>query len=161
MARKRKKASRRRSRRRMGALAPSLKNIDFMNIAGVVGGAVLSRVGKGAVTKMLPSGTKPQYISGGMLVAGALIPMFVKNRLVQSLATGFMAVSGADLLTDMGVVKITGSEFGEDVFGEDVLGGDMDIPVINGDDDIPVINGSEFGEDILGEDVLGEDDDNM
>ena len=44
MARKRKKASRRRSRRRMGALAPSLKNIDFMNIAGVVGGAVLSRV---------------------------------------------------------------------------------------------------------------------
>ena len=159
MARKRKKTSRRRSRR-MGALSPSLKNIDFMNIAGVVGGAVLSKVGKGAVQKMFTS-AKPQYISGGMLVAGALVPMFVKNRLVQSLATGFMAASGADLLTDMGVVKITGSEFGEDVFGEDVLGGDMDIPVINGDDDIPVVNGSEFGEDILGEDVLGEDDDNM
>lgn len=160
MARKRKKTSRRRSRR-MGALKPSLKNIDFMNIAGVVGGGVLAKVGKGAVTKMLPSGVKPQYVSGGMLVAGALLPMFVKNRLIQSLATGFMAVSGADLLVDMGVVKLNGSEFGEDVFGEDVLGGDMDIPVINGDDDIPVVNGSEFGEDVLGEDVLGEDEDNM
>mgnify|MGYP006303923991 CR=1 FL=1 len=158
MARKKRKSARRRSRR-MGALKPSLKNIDFMNIAGVVAGGVLGKVGKGAVTKVLPSGVKPAYVSGGMLVAGALIPMFVKNRLVQSIATGFMAISGADLLTDLGVVKIQGNEFGEDVLGEDVLGGDFDIPVINGDDDIPVINGDEFGADEFGEDVLGEDED--
>ena len=147
--RKHKKSYRRRHSRKMSGIG-ALKNIDFMNIAGVVGGALVA----GYANKLLgETATKnPKAVAGGKVALGVALPMFMKNRLGQGLGAGMIAVGSVDLLRSFGVIAgdfdipvINGAEFGEDVLGEDF--------------DIPVVNGDEFGEDILGEDVLGADDD--
>ena len=156
MARRKKHKSRRRTHRRMSGIS-GIKNIDFQNIAGVVGGALIA----GYANKLLGNvaTTNPKAVAGGKVVLGVALPMFMKNRLGQGLGAGMVAVGSVDLLRSFGVITrdfdipvVNGDEF-----GEDILGADFDIPVVNGD---------EFGEDVLGanefgEDVLGEDDDTM
>lgn len=151
MARRKHKKSHRRTHRRMSGIG-AIKNIDFTNIAGVIGGALIA----GYANKLLgaTATNNPKAVAGGKVALGVALPMFMKNRLGQGLGAGMIAVGSVDLLRSFGVISgdfdipvINGAEF-----GEDVLGADFDIPVVNGD---------EFGEDmdIMGEDVLGADDD--
>lgn len=129
----------------------SMAGIDTTNILGVVAGAVIA----GYINKLIPATVNDKLIAGGKVALGVALPMFVKGKmshLIGGIGAGMVAVGSVDLLKSFGA-----------------LNGDFDIPVINGDvlagdvlagdddfmsgDDIPVINGDD--------DFMSGDDDFM
>lgn len=129
---------RRRSKRSM------LGAIDTMNILSVVGGAVIA----GMVNKLIPAGTTidPKIIAGGKVALGVALPMLSKDGKMKSIlggvGAGMIAVGSVDLLKSLNVISgdfdipvINGDLLSGDILAGDVLAG-LDIPVINGDDDM-------------------------
>ena len=140
MAKRRKKAVKRRSGKRsksgMGA-------IDFTNILGVVAGAVAA----GYLDKVIPETIDNKIVAGGKIALGVALPMFVKSgnmkNILAGVGSGMVAVGSIDLLKGFGV--LSGAE--DEEMLEISLNGDLDI--LSGDDDLSVVQG-----DIL----AGEDD---
>lgn len=133
--------------------------IDTTNILGVVAGAVAA----GYLNKLVPATVNDKLLAGGKVGLGIALPMLFKSGKMKNIAAGvgagMVAVGSVDLLKSFGA-----------------LNGDFDIPVINGDsdelgidilngdsdelgEDIPTINGDdEMGDDFLGDDFLSGDD---
>lgn len=140
MAKRRKKAVKRRSGKRsksgMGA-------IDFTNILGVVAGAVAA----GYLDKVIPETIDNKIVAGGKIALGVALPMFVKSgnmkNILAGVGSGMVAVGSIDLLKDFGV--LSGAE--DEEMLEISLNGDLDI--LSGDDDLSVVQG----------DILAGDDD--
>jgi hypothetical protein len=140
MAKRRKKAVKRRSgkrsKSRMGA-------IDFTNILGVVAGAVAA----GYLDKVIPETIDNKIVAGGKIALGVALPMFVKSgnmkNILAGVGSGMIAVGSIDLLKGFGV--LSGAE--DEEMLEISLNGDLDI--LSGDDDLSVVQG----------DILAGDDD--
>lgn len=122
MARKRKKSTRRRSRRRGSMLGATGSAVT--NILSVVAGAVAGRFIQSKLTTV-----NPKIVAGGQIVAGVLLPRFVKNEFVKGIGVGMIANGGVETLKAFGVL----SGIGEDMSVE-YIGGSDDISTIAGDD---------------------------
>lgn len=94
MARRRKKAtSRRRSRRRMGAIGAA----GMQSILGIVGGAVAAKF---VTAKVLPN-LDSRIKSAGVIALGALVmPRILKGELGKALGNGMIAVGGSNLIAE-------------------------------------------------------------
>jgi len=117
----------------------SMAGIDATNILGVIGGAVIA----GYLNKIIPATVNDKLIAGGKVALGIALPMFVKGKmshLVGGIGAGMVAVGSVDLLKSFGALN---GDFDIPVINGDVLAGDVLAgDVLSGDDsDIPVING--------------------
>ena len=141
---KRKSSKRRMSGVRRRSKISMLGAIDTMNILSVVGGALIA----GYVNNLLPkdSTIDPKIIAGGKVALGVALPMLSKDGKMKSIlggvGAGMIAIGSVDLLKSLGVINgdfdipvINGDLLSGDVLAGDILAG-MDIPVINGDDDM-------------------------
>lgn len=116
----------------------SMGSIDTTNILGVVAGAVIA----GYINKLIPATVNDKLIAGGKVAIGVALPMFVKGKmahLISGVGAGMIAIGSVDLLKSFGALN---GDFDIPVINGDVLAGDVlagepdgDIPVINGDDD--------------------------
>ena len=114
----------------------AMHGIDTTNILGVVAGAVIA----GYLNKIIPVTVNDKVIAGGKVALGVALPMFVKSgsmkNIVGGIGSGMIAVGAVDLLKSFGALN---GDFDIPVINGDVLAGDVlagsDIPVINGDDD--------------------------
>lgn len=141
MAKRRKKASRRRSRRMSGVGAPG----KLMDAVGVIGGAAAASL---LTQKLFP--TMDEKLKN-VAVAGLglyLVPRLVKGSIGSALGMGMVAAGGIGLLKNFGVisgvedtleipVSVTGIDDNISVISGDdssVMAGD-EISVISGDDE--------------------------
>lgn len=142
MAKRRKKTTmkRRSTRRRsVGAAAGSM----VMDIAGVVAGAVIAK----QLNKFLKFDAK--ILAAGKIVAGVMLPKFIKNPLVAGIGEGMIAIGGTELIgafipslgaTD-DVVLLSGYDYNNDMSGLDTIGADVsevngfDVAEVNGYDE--------------------------
>lgn len=94
MARRRKKAtSRRKGRRRMGAIGKA----GMQSILGIVGGAIAAKF---VTAKVLPN-LDARIKSAGVIALGALVfPRIVKGELGKAIGNGMVAVGGANLVSE-------------------------------------------------------------
>jgi len=135
MARRRKKATRRRSRR-MGAI----KGAGFQSILGIVGGAVAAKIVTARVLPNIDSRIK----SAGVIALGALVmPRIIKGELGKALGNGMIAVGGSNLIAEVvpgiGAMEtidfpVTVGEVPDNISviaGDDVMAGD-DLSVLAG-----------------------------
>lgn len=136
MARRRaKKTVKRRSSRRrsVGAVGANM----LMEIGGIVAGAVVAK----QLNKMLKF--DPKILAAGKVVAGVMLPKFVKNPLMAGIGQGMIAVGGVELVGSF--VPALGAA--DDVV---LLSGDMDYDQMSGLDqigsDISEVNGFDVSE---------------
>jgi hypothetical protein len=107
MARKRKvKHHRRRSRRGVGAV--DVKKIG-MKVVGVAGGAFVARTLNNLIVKQFPNGLSGWMIGGIDVVAGVMIPKFIKSELGQAVGDGFIAIGALTALQGLGVLQGMGA----------------------------------------------------
>jgi hypothetical protein len=134
---KRRKKSRKMSGTRRNRRS-SMGAIDTTNIISVIGGAVIA----GFLNKIIPATVNDKIVAGGKVALGIALPMLVKSgdmkNVMQGVGAGMIAVGSVDLLKSF---KVLNGDFdipviNGDVLAGDVLAGDFDIPVINGDDDM-------------------------
>jgi hypothetical protein len=126
--------------------------IDTTNIISVIGGAVIA----GLINKVIPTTVNDKIVAGGKVALGVALPMLVKSgsmkNVMAGVGAGMIAVGSVDLLKSF---KVLNGDFDIPVINGDVLSGDVlseDIDVINGDDDM-MMNGDE--------DFLSGDDEDM
>jgi hypothetical protein len=151
-----KRRTKRTAKRRVSGVrrrrSTSMAGIDATNILGVVAGAVIA----GYINKLVPATVNDKLIAGGKVALGVALPMFVKGKmsgLIGGIGAGMVAVGSVDLLKSFGALN---GDFDIPVINGDVLAGDVlagDDDFMNGDDDIPVINGDD--------DFMSGDDDFM
>ena len=147
-------------RRRTHSKKHHIGGIDTTNVLGVIAGAVIA----GYLNKLIPATVNDKVVAGGKIALGLALPMLVKSgsmkNIVSGVGSGMIAVGSVDLLKSFNVLSGT---FDIPTINGDILAGDIlaeDIPVINGDNDLNVINGDEDfinGDDELGEDEFGAD----
>jgi len=93
MAKRKKKATRRRSsRRRVGVIGKGF----FMDALGLVAGAAAARVITSS-GKILPN-LDPKIKSAGVVAIGAFFPKLIKGDLGKSIGSGMIAAGGLGLL---------------------------------------------------------------
>jgi predicted YcjX-like family ATPase len=126
--------------------------IDTTNIISVIGGAVIA----GFINKVIPATVNDKIVAGGKVALGIALPMLVKDggmkNVMAGVGAGMIAVGSVDLLKSF---KVLNGDFDIPVINGDVLSGDVlseDIDVINGDEDM-MMNGDE--------DFLSGDDEDM
>lgn len=91
MARKKRKSTRRRGRRRIGAVGKS----NIMSAVGIVAGAVVGRM---IVKKVLPN-VDEKIKNAGIAAVGALVmPNLLKSDLGKALGNGMIAAGGIGLV---------------------------------------------------------------
>lgn len=143
--RKAKKTVKRRSSRRrsMGAVGANM----LMEIGGIVAGAVVAK----QLNKMLKFDAK--ILAAGKVVAGVMLPKFVKNPLMAGIGQGMIAIGGTELVGSFvpslgaadDVVLLSGDMDYDMMSGMDEIGeidtiGD-DVSEVNGFDDVAEVNG--------------------
>lgn len=131
---KSKKAAPRRRRRVSGVGKMDVGGM-IMNVAGVAIGTVVASI---VIKKALAS--QSEMIQGAVaIVAGAAIPMLVKNDIAKSAGYGMMAVGVTKLLAKMNIAGVgDADEYTVSVSGDDLsvlAGGDEDGFAMAGDDD--------------------------
>lgn len=92
-----KKKAVKRSTRRKGRKVGALKDLDLTKIALVVGGAVGANVLSQFLEKS-DNSTLQKAAPFGALVAGVVLPMFVKGKTVSDLSLGLLAVGGVNAI---------------------------------------------------------------
>lgn len=161
MARRKKKGTKRRTVRR--SRSRSIGAVDFNQLlySGVGG------LGAQLINKIVPATWDARMVAGGKLALGVALPMVSKDaktkKMLSDIGSGVVAVSIVELIQSFGFMAGVGyakpndvEEFavvidqdrlqkdriGADVLGADVLGAmeDDDIAVMNGADDLAVIN---------------------
>lgn len=113
MAKKRKKATR---RRRISGTGGG----NMTTVLTLIAGAVASRV----LTNKLGSKVNPKLLAGGQVAFALFAPKMIKNKTVQTLATGMGINSGVQLLQNFGVISAI-SGIGADEIEVDAIGDDM------------------------------------
>jgi len=136
MAKRRKKASRRRTSRRMGAIGKSF----VMDALGLVAGASVGRILTSS-SKILPN-LDPKLKSAGVIAIGTFFPKFVKGALGKSIGDGMIASGGLGLLQSTNILGQIDRVMDMPVM---VDAGSSDISVIAGytPDNLSVIAGME------------------
>jgi hypothetical protein len=122
MAKRRKKTGthRRPSRRRsIGGTATG----QLMDVAGLIGGALIAK----QLPKLLTS-LDPKIMSAGVVVAGVMLPKFVKSPLMKSVGDGMITVGGLQLVGSF-VPALAGVDDVVLLSGLDEIG---DISEVNG-----------------------------
>lgn len=150
MARKRKKHSTRRRSRRRGSMLGATGSA-VTGILSVVAGAVAGRFIQSKLTTV-----NPKIVAGGQIVAGVLLPRFVKNEFVKGIGVGMIANGGVETLKAFGVL----SGIGEDMAVE-YIGGSSDISTIAGDDEMGYDGSSDISTIAGMDDEIGAFEDEM
>jgi hypothetical protein len=123
--------------------------VDMTGAVSVLAGALVGKY----INKVLPATLNPTLLSGGKIALGLFLPGFSKSgttkNILAGVGSGMIAVGGVELLTNLGVLQGVAED---DMLAVSV--GAIDVPVLNGADDINVIN----GDDIVETSVLGADD---
>jgi len=101
--RKKSKKVQYRRRRRMSGTSTG-KNV-LMTVAGIAGGAVVARVLANTIGSKIDS----KYIAAGQVVAGVLLPKYMKSDLGKNLGAGMIAVGGLSLAQSTGVISGIGA----------------------------------------------------
>lgn len=135
--------ARKKGKRKMSGVSRrkrAVSGVDTQSILGIVAGAVAA----GYLNKVVPATVNDKLLAGGKVALGIALPMFIKSNrsLVGGIGAGMVAVGSVDLLKSFGALN---GDFDIPVINGDVLAGDMDE--MNGD--LPVINA----------DILSGDDD--
>jgi predicted glycosyltransferase len=134
MARRGKKRSTKRTTRRrsMGATASNF----IMSAGGIIAGAVIAK----QLNKMLKFDAK--ILAAGKIVAGVMLPKFIKTPIVASIGQGMIAVGGTELvgsfIPSLGAADDVVLLSGYDMGAIDTIG--ADISEVNGTD-ISEVNG--------------------
>jgi hypothetical protein len=127
----------------MGAVGSGM----LMDIAGVVAGAVIAK----QLNKVLKFDAK--ILAAGKIVAGVMLPKFVKNPLMSGIGQGMIAIGGTELVgsfvpslgatDDLIMLSGTDDDFmnGLDTIGDDGEMNGFDISEVNGFDDMSEVNG--------------------
>ena len=142
------KVTRRPIRRRMSGVGASS---PVMQVAGLIGGAILARVASNVITKAKPD-LNSKIINAAQIGLGLYMPKLIKSQLGKDLGNGMIAAGGLGLVTSLGVIN-----------GIDVISGMEDQEFIemtvNGIEDNTEID---FEDSLNGIDVVsGIDDDNF
>ena len=114
MAKRRKKATRKRSR--MSGTGGG----NMTTMLTLVAGAVASRI----LTNKLGTKVNPKLLAGGQVAFALFAPKMIKNKTVQTLATGMGINSGVQLLQNFGVISAI-SGIGSDDIEVDAIGDDL------------------------------------
>jgi hypothetical protein len=145
MARRRKMTHKRHHTKRRHSSVGAKAGSMIMDIAGVVAGAVIAK----QLNKVLKFDAK--VLAAGKIVAGVMLPKFIKNPLVAGIGEGMIAIGGTELIgafvpslagTD-DVVLLSGLDnIGNyDMSGIDTIGADVsevngfDVAEVNGYDE--------------------------
>ena len=160
MARKKKRSTKRRTVRRTRSRSIGAFDFNQLLYSGVGG------LGAQLINKVVPATWDAKMVAGGKLALGVALPMVSKDaktkKMLSDIGAGIVAVSLVELIQSFGFMAGVGfakpsdvQEFavvldsdrlqrdriGADVLGADVLGAnDDDIAVMNGADDLAVIN---------------------
>jgi hypothetical protein len=103
MARRKKSRKVQYRRRRMSGTSTG-KNV-LMTVAGIAGGAVIARVLANTVGSKIDS----KLVSAGQVVAGILVPKYLKSDLGKNLGAGMIAVGGLSLAQSTGIISGIGA----------------------------------------------------
>lgn len=103
---RRKTHHRRRRSHRMGAV--DVKKIG-MKVIGVAGGAFVARTVNNMIVKQFPTALSGWMIGGIDVVAGAMIPKFIKSELGQAVGDGFIAIGALTAMQGLGIVSGLGA----------------------------------------------------
>jgi hypothetical protein len=148
-------AKRRKKHRRhhMGAVTRSSK----MNLSTDLGAALGGGIG-GFVDKVIPTTINPKLVAGAKIVLGGVVRRTWSGPMGNAIGLGITALGTYQLLAQFGLLSGLGQSddmvaVSLDGIGADVLAGD-DVAVVNGADDVSVVNG-------MGADVLAGEDDYM
>jgi hypothetical protein len=98
-------------RRRVSGIGKVNLNSLVMDVAGLVGGAVIARVGATMVLKQWPTASQ-MAIGAGQIAAGVLIPNLLKSKLGQDIGNGMIAFGGQVVLVNLGVISGVGAADG-------------------------------------------------
>lgn len=125
MAKRRKSTRRRRSSRRMGAMAKG----TFTQALGIVAGAIAGKM----VARALPIGDE-RIKNGAVVAAGIFFPTLIKGDLGKAIGNGMIAAGGAGLIGN--IVPALGAA--EDVMEFPVTVGEIpdNLSVIAGEDSV-------------------------
>lgn len=96
-------------RRRVSGIGKINASGILMDVAGYAGGAILAREVSNIIKKQFPT-LSDTMIGGGQVVAGVLLPHFVKSKLGADLGAGMIAMGGAVLAVKLGVISGIGSD---------------------------------------------------
>ena len=94
----------RRRRRRVSGIGKLDVGGVLMDVAGLVGGAIIAREASNIVLKQFP-GTSPLIIGIGQIGAGVLLPRLLKSKLGQDLGNGMVAFGGQVVAVNLGVIS--------------------------------------------------------
>jgi hypothetical protein len=121
-----------------------VSGLDLTTVLSAVAGGI----GANALNKIIPSTINSKVIAGAKIAVGLLAPMVIKNpsakNIAAGLGTGFVVVGTLDLLKGFGVLNGIGEDDTlriELAGNEEIMAGN-DISVINGQDDLNVVNGT-------------------
>ena len=126
MARRKKSTRRRRSGRRMGAMAKG----TVTQALGIIAGAIAGKM----VAKALPATIDDRIKNGAVVAAGIFFPQIIKGDLGKAIGNGMIAAGGAGLVGS--IVPALGQA--EDVMEFPVTVGEIpdNLSVIAGDDSV-------------------------
>lgn len=118
------------ARRRRRSVSGVGSKTDFTLIVAAVAGAVIARV----ASSKLKDKVNPKMMSGAQIAAGVVIPMFVKNKMVQGAALGMIINGAVSLLNQVGVIgQLSG--IGADDMQLEYLSGTDELNSLAGEDD--------------------------
>jgi len=90
-------------RRRVSGIGKLNISSLLMDVAGLAGGAIIARELSTVVLKQFPQ-TSHLMIGAGQIVAGAVLPMFLKSKLGNDLGNGMIAFGGQVLAVESGLI---------------------------------------------------------
>lgn len=93
-----------RRRRRVSGIGKVNLNSVAMDVAGLVAGSVIARVGASMILKQWPSASQ-MMIGAGQIAAGILLPTVLKSKIGQDIGNGMVSFGGQVVLVNLGVIS--------------------------------------------------------
>jgi hypothetical protein len=131
--RKKSKKVQYRRRRRMSGTSTG-KNV-LMTVAGIAGGAVIARV----LATTIGSKFDSKLVSAGQVVAGILVPNYLKSDLGKNLGAGMIAVGGLSLAQSTGIISGIGA-----------AAEDFTVSMFSNSDRLQTVAGFDYGQSFSG-----------
>jgi hypothetical protein len=95
-------------RRRVSGIGKMDLGSIAMDVAGLVGGAIIAREASTIILKQMPD-TSHLLIGLGQVAAGVLLPRFMKSKLGNDLGNGMVAFGGQVLAVEAGLISGIGA----------------------------------------------------
>ncbi len=77
-------------------------NVNWKKVGAKVGGVTIGTLGAKIILKTLPATITDLYKGIGCLIAGALLPNFVKGEFMDAIGSGIISVGAEKLATNFG-----------------------------------------------------------